>query len=64
MCFGSLLVSRPQIVYFAALQDIHLIALEFWSTLRFGLRIGNGSLPQDEQDVANPDLTDQEQDSY
>jgi len=48
------LLYTPRIVgsltmpYFKALQDIHLIAFEFWDKLRFRLSICNTCLLHDE----------------
>ena len=42
-------------VYFPPLQDIHLIAREFWSRLWFSLRIRNRRLLQDEQEQTTQD---------
>src|ERR1700722_11330345 len=36
-CVSRVSDSRPPIFYFAALQDIHLMACKFWSRLPFGL---------------------------
>ena len=46
-------------VYLPPLQDIHPIAREFWSRLRFGLRIRNNRLPQDEQNKRLKIITNQ-----